>query len=332
MTSLSNGSPHVPAQRREFRLFAFALWAALGVALVIVTRTLPWRSTVQLMGGVAVPWLGAAVAAYGLVLVIWAAEWRLLAPGALRRAYSRMFEVVATMASVLNSIPFFAGETTGVVLLVERAGMTRGAALSVLAMDQLLSGLAKLAVLAAAALFAPLPPWLRTGVLALVAGVTVLLLVLAAMAHRWENMRARLLSTPTPLRRLAARVASLGTHLDALREMRRAWRVVALALGKKVVELLGILAVQLAFGLDPSLRGAVLVLAAVSVSSLAPVTPANLGVYEAAVFAAYRYTGVGADVALGLSVLQHLCFLLPMLCTGYVMLTVRQLAPRRLAS
>lgn len=315
-----------------FRVVAFALWAALGAALIVVARGLPWRSAIEIASGVRLSWLGAAVLAYGLVLFIWAAEWRLLAPGATRRAYPRMFEVVATMAAVLNSIPFFAGETTGVALLVTRAGLTRGAALSVLAMDQLLSGMTKLAILAAAALIAPLPPWLRAGVLALVAGVSLLLLVLAAMAHRWEDMRARLLASPTALRRVMARVAALGVHLDALRELRRAWRVGALAMGKKIVELLAIVGVQLAFGLDPSLRVAVLVLAAVSVSSLAPVTPANVGVYEAAVFAAYRYAGIGADVALGISVVQHLCFLLPTLGTGYVMLTLGQLAARRLAS
>jgi uncharacterized membrane protein YbhN (UPF0104 family) len=127
---------------------------------------------------------------------------------------------------------------------------------------------------------------------------------------------------------LAARLASWGQHLDAIRETHRVWRVSLVALARKVVELLGIVAVQVAFGLEPSPAAAVLVLAALAIATMMPVAPANIGVYEAAVFAAYRYMGVPADTALGLAVVQHLCFLLPTLATGYLTLTLRQVLPR----
>ena len=113
-------------------------------------------------------WVITAIIAYLLPIPLWALEWRLLAPRTARVAYSKMFEVVAVMAAVLNSIPFFAGETAGVGMLIGRAGLSRGAALSVLALDQLLSGVVKLVVLGTAALLVPLPVWLRSGILALV--------------------------------------------------------------------------------------------------------------------------------------------------------------------
>ena len=90
----------------------------------------------------------------------------------------------------------------------------------------------------------------------------------------------------------------------------------------------GIVAVQLAFGLEPSVARALLVLASVSVATLAPIAPGNVGVYEAAVFAAYRYTGVAGDTALAIALVQHLCFLLPMLLTGYLTLSLRQFVLR----
>jgi uncharacterized membrane protein YbhN (UPF0104 family) len=62
---------------------------------------------------------------------------------------------------------------------------------------------------------------------------------------------------------------------------------------------------------------------------LLPVAPANLGVYEATVFAAYRFLGVSAEAAVGIAIVQHFAFLLPALVTGYVTLTLRQLLPRR---
>jgi uncharacterized protein (TIRG00374 family) len=273
-------------------------------------------------------WIAAAIIANLIPLPVWALEWRLLSPGTIRVAYARMFEVVSVMAAVLNSVPFFAGEASGVAMLIGRAGLSRGAALSVLAMDQLLGGLVKIVVLAAAAILVPVPTWLRAGIFFLVLGVVAMLSVFVPLAHRWDAIRIRMLRRPSRLRRVVARLASWGEHLDAIRETHRVWKVSLLALGKKSVELLGILAVQMAFGLAPSFSAAVLVLAALAIATMMPVAPANVGVYEAMVFAAYRFVGVPIETALGLAVVQHVCFLLPMLATGYFMLTLRQLRRR----
>jgi hypothetical protein len=307
-----------------------ALWVVLTVAVVVAIPGLPWHRAVEQVRRSEPAWLVAAVFANLLILPLWAAEWRLLAPGSTRVTYARMFEVVAITAAVLNSVPFFAGEASAVALLVTRAALSHGAALSVLAMDQLLVGLAKLAVLAAAAIYAPLPTWLRAGILSLVLGVAALLSVLVPLAHRWDMVKTRLVERPSRLRNAIARAASWGAHLDAIRDARRVWRVMLLALAKKSAELLGILAVQVAFGLEPSVASGLLILAGLAVTTLLPVAPANLGVYEATVFASYRFLGVSTETALGLAVVQHLCFLLPALATGYLTLTLRQLLPRRL--
>jgi uncharacterized membrane protein YbhN (UPF0104 family) len=216
--------------------------------------------------------------------------------------------------------------------LSARAGRARGAALSVLAMDQLLVGFAKLAVIGAAAAIAPLPLWLRGGLGSIIVGVSALFVLLLAMAHRGAATRDRLLARSSAARRLIARAAALGAHLEPLREPSRAWRVAVLALSKKGFELVAIIAVQLAFGLQPSLPTALVVVAALAVTTLLPITPGNLGVYEATVFATYRFAGASAELALGIAVVQHLCFLLPMLATGYVTLTTRPLSRAERAS
>ena len=56
------------------------------------------------------------------------------------------------------------------------------------------------------------------------------------------------------------------------------------------------------------------------------VAPANLGVYEATVFIVYRYLGVTPEQALGLALLQHLCFLIPMVGTGYFLILFRNVS------
>lgn len=307
----------------------FVLWVALSIAVGIALRALPWQRTIEQLGDLRGAWALAAVAANFLILPLWTIEWRLLTPRAMRTTFRAMFEVVTVTAAVLNSVPFFAGEAAGVGLLVARAGLARGAALSVLAMDQLLVGFAKLAVLGTAAAIAPLPLWLRGGLGSIVVGVSALFVLLFGMAHRGAAARDRLLSRSSAVRRIVARAAALGAHLEPLREPNRAWRVAVLALSKKGFELVAVIAVQLAFGVAPSLPTALLVVAALAVTTLLPITPANLGVYEATVFGAYRFVGASAELALGIAVVQHVCFLLPMLATGYVTLTARQLSAER---
>lgn len=316
-------------QRRIPRWLLLVLWVGLTVALILALRELPWHRAMEQARKSDARWLVVAVLANMIPLPLWTMEWRQLAPGNVRVAFGRMFEVIAVMAAVLNSVPFFAGEASGVAMLVGRAGLSRGAAVSVLAMDQLLGGLVKIVLLAAAAILVPLPVWLRTGILLLVLGVMAMLAVLVPLAHRWDSIRDRLLSRPSRFRQFVARIAALGVHLDAVRESHRVWRVALLALLKKSVELVGIIAVQIAFGLHPSFLAAILVLSALAIATLMPIAPANIGVYEAMVFAAYRFMGVPTETALGLAVMQHLCFLLPTLAFGYFILTWRQLQPRR---
>lgn len=323
-------SATAPRAARQFPGWLLgALWIGLTIVLIIVARDLPWRRAMDEVRRVEIAWLAIAVAANLVILPLWAVEWRLLVPRAFRVGFDRMFEVVSVTAAVLNSVPFFAGEASGVALLIGRAGLSRGAALSVLAMDQLLVGFAKLAVIAATALYVPLPGWLRAGIVSLLAAVAFLALVLLSLAHSWATLRERLLDRPSRARALAARVMAWGAHFDALRDSGRALRLAALALAKKAAELAGILAVQMAFGWEPNLASALLVLAALSITTLLPLAPANLGVYEATVFGTYRYLGYPSETAVGVAIVQHLCFLLPALTTGYLVLTIRQLRGSR---
>lgn len=300
------------------------LWLALTVALAFAVASLSWREIVQRLTQVHLPWVVAAISANFVILPLWAAEWQLLVPAAFRVAYGRMFEIVAITASVLNAVPFFAGEASAVGLLVARGRLTRSAAGSVLALDQLLVAFAKLVTLAAAMSFVPLPGWLRAGVLSLIVGFALLLATLLVLAHSWEKLQGWLSRRAGRARALIASIVAWGRHLDALRETRRAAPALVLSLLKKTAEVAAILATQMAFGLEPSLAAAVLIVASLAVTTLLPVSPANLGVYEATVFAAYRYVGVPADAAVGLALVQHACFLMPSILTGYGVATLAQ--------
>lgn len=319
-----------PSPTRGSRWLLWAAWCGLTVALAVTVPALPWKRVLTEIRQLSAPWFSAAILANLLILPLWAIEWRLMIPAAFRFGLSAMFEIVAITAAVLNSVPFLAGEAFAVLLLIGRGSLSRGAALSVLAMDQLLVGFAKVTVVALAAVYAPLPDWLRTGVLGLVLGFGAMAIVLLPLAHRWRQARDRLTSAPTSSRsrQFVARLLEWGEHFEALREPGLAVRLAALALAKKGLELCGVIAVQLAFGLTADVGAGLLVLAALALTTLLPVVPANLGVYEATVFASYRFLGIPVETALGIAIVQHVAFLLPSLATGYLTITARAVLQR----
>jgi len=66
--------------------------------------------------------------------------------------------------------------------------------------------------------------------------------------------------------------------------------------------------VHRAFGLPGSVAAAVVVLAVLNLATLLPVVPGNVGVFEAAVVLALTRFGVTPELALGVAVVQHLCY------------------------
>jgi uncharacterized membrane protein YbhN (UPF0104 family) len=102
--------------------------------------------------------------------------------------------------------------------------------------------------------------------------------------------------------------------------------------GTKVVEALAIVAVQRAFGADISSSGTLLVLAAAILASMLPLSPGNLGTYEAGVFLAYRHIGLPPEQALSLAIAQHACFMIPSVGIGYLFLSAQTFARRAIAS
>ena len=106
--------------------------------------------------------------------------------------------------------------------------------------------------------------------------------------------------------------------METLRSAKHSAAALAFALGTKVAEGAGILAVQHAFGVQLSIGATSLVLAAVVLGSMVPVAPGNVGTYEAAAFLAYRHLGIEPGAATILAVAGHLCFLIPSIGVGYV--------------
>jgi uncharacterized protein (TIRG00374 family) len=299
-------------------VLVLALFAAFAVAL----RGLDPARALQALASVHGAWLAAAALCYLAILPLWAWQWHLLAPPAPSQTFAAMLRVVVTTSGVLNTTPLLVGEATGIVLLVTLAGLERTAAVSVLAMDQLLVGIAKLVVLATAALIAPLPDWMTRAALGLIVLVAALaaLLLLGAARGIWRERaprESRESRAASPISdRMARALDALPGALAPLRSVRRGGGSLLLALVKKAVEVCAMLCVQRAFGLDLPIGAAILALGMLNLSTLLPLVPGNIGVYEGAIVLAYSRYGVAAEQAVSLAAAQHLCYLLALAAPG----------------
>jgi uncharacterized membrane protein YbhN (UPF0104 family) len=290
------------------RLTWLGAWLLATALLVVCTRTAGWTRALEVASTARMSWLILAVLFNGAILTCWAAFWRLIRPDSESPvAYGRMFEIVATASSLMNTVPFGGGHASSVVLLIRRGGTTQRGALSTIALDQLGEGIVKVSLFVLVAFLLPLPTWMR-------AGVTTASLVVAAwfvalmVASRWAR------------------------ELGILKHWRRSIAALACVIAMKGVEALALAAVQHAFGVSISPSGTLLVLAALLLGTILPVAPGNLGTYEASIFLAYRYLGVSPEQALTLAVVEHVCFLLPTVGVGYVFVSAHTLSRSAIAS
>ena len=285
--------------------------------LAVALQDIDWDRLLLLLRGLRLPWIAVAIALNGSIVVLWSLQWRILVPGEGSVTWADIFLVVSAMAMISNSVPFMVGQASGVLLLARYGRIGNASALSVYTMEQVAEGIAKIVVVLGVAWFAPLPAWLARGVQGLAVAVSVLGVTFAVLSFRFRHPP----NAPRPAGALgrAQHFGAQWAHsLEGLRTPHVFGAGIALALGMKAAELGGILAVQQSLGLDLPVGTALLVLASVNFATIVSVSPGNLGVFEAASFAAYRLTGVSPEHALALSLLQHVCYLIPMVGVGYI--------------
>lgn len=318
--------PAAGARRRGQGAVRPILLAVVALAILAALPFVPWRELGRVLAAADPAWLAVAVAANLAIFPLWVWQWRLLAlPGTVVR-WPVMFEIVALSAAARSTLSALAGAASAVTLLNLRGRMPLVAATSLLALDQLLVGIAKLAVLALAFSLAPLPAPAVAGTAVFAALVAALFLALAALA--WMPARTTALAGGAhPLAgRLLALLERVSAGLGAMRSPLRAGLTVLLALAKKLTEVAAALAVQLACGIEPSLTAAILSVAAVSLTTAVPVIPGNIGTYAATVFLVYEALGIPTAQGLAAGLLQHAVVLVPSILLGYGTMAATRLA------
>ena len=145
--------------------------------LIVAFAGAPWDQVGQAVFTANPVWLLLAVFSNLLIYPPWVWQWQLLARPSTRISARRMFGIVALCGMGNAAISSIVGTASAIVLLVGRCGMSTMAAASLMVMDQVLVGLAKLAILALALQVAPVPGVAAQAGLAL-AGLTLGALVL----------------------------------------------------------------------------------------------------------------------------------------------------------
>jgi uncharacterized membrane protein YbhN (UPF0104 family) len=294
-----------PGRRRAAAVGAWLFATAL---LAVCARSIDWSHAAETLVATHPAWIAFAILLNASIVPLMAAFWMALRPRIEPRVpFRRAFEIAATATALMNTVPFGAGHASIVVLWMRRGASSQRGALSILALDQLGEGIAKVGLFLVVALVAPMPSWMRAGVTSIALLVTILFVVLV-VASRWA------------------------TELRIDRSWTRACAGLGFVIGTKVAEALAIVAVQRAFGIDVDASGTLLVLAAVILGSMIPVTPGNAGTYEAAAFVAYRHLGLSPEQALSLALVQHMCFVLPSVGIGYLFMSAQTFARSAIAS
>ena len=293
-------------------LLWLAAWTAAAGLLWLASLGADWRAATHTVSGAQTWWLTAAVGANLTILLLWAALWRLLLPRATEVRYGRMLEIASVTSAIMNTVPALVGHASAVALLVRRGGMPIRSAGAVITLDQVGEGVSKLAVLAIALQVIDLPTWMRIGALSIGLAVAALVVAVAALVslggRAFGDTAAGLL------------LNAVRADLHAIRSPGRALGALGIAFAMKAAEAVAIAGVMVALGLDFSVGAAFVVLGAVNLATMLPVSPGNVGTYEAGAVAAYRLLGVPPEVALAAAMVQHACFLLPAVGAGVVAL------------
>lgn len=314
------------------------LTGALGLAALALTR-LDLSRSLHALTNVRPGFVAITFALMSVSLIARAECWYVILRSALASTrISRLVSVRATMIGVMVSatLPGRLGEPARVLVVARRAGDTRDctALVAGTVIAQTLLNIVALAALASVliasvALFRD-AAWAI--VLATVLPIVVVLGILAGPGLLDRAARKR----TTVLGRAAAfvrrEIEQVRRGLRVFRRPRDAFHAVVAQLAAWSLQLLACYALLSAFGIvtQSRLGAAAGVLVATNVAAVVPVTPGNVGVFQAACVAVLGAYGVNADSALAYGIVLQLLEVTTAIALGLPALLAEGLRPRDL--
>ena len=271
-------------------------------------------------------WLVVSVLFNLSILLVWTSLWNVLVPKNIFVPFSKLFQANSFMSTSCNTLPFPGGHAVGLILLARLAKLKHSVALSVLALDQMMEGIVKVVVLTLAASFSPLPEQMRQGITVFIVLIVIFSTFMFYAAYKIPKVGYKDEEvSPSLLFKVRKFVSQWAGHLEMLKDYRIFSTGLFMALIMMALQALGIWAAQKSLGQELPFWTTSLVMAALNLATILPLTPGNFGVYEATAFLIYKFSGLSPEMALSLAFLQHICFLIPMAGTGWVVLLAQSL-------
>jgi phosphatidylinositol alpha-mannosyltransferase len=314
---LASLEPAPPGARRWLGVARRAAFAVAGLAAVAGAFVALQRIGIRSIGATLLAssptWVLVALGLMCASMVARAVAWHAILRAALPEARPRLVDAMqGTTIGVLMSatLPARLGEPSRALIVARRLGRPREqlpAVLGTLVSQTLLNILALVALggvmFTTVGLFAGRQQALLWYAFAPVA---VLLLVLVAPALLRSGVPSRSARVHRWLAQARGALARVRSGLEVFRRPRLGAVAVTMQLGAWGIQLLSCYALLVALGLDAQvgLGAAAAVLFAVNVTAVLPVTPSNLGVFQAACVAVLTGAyGIGAARALGFGII-----------------------------
>ncbi len=309
-----------------WRRTALGLLVAAPLMAFVLYRT-DLQETAEALAGANYALLPPAMVLFSLAIWLQAVRWRYLLEPLVDVPSRRLYPIVLIGHLGNSLIPLRGGEIMRAIVLKQREGVSRMAALGTLAVERALDGLMLAGLLLIFVAFADTSERLR--VLVVAAGMLFGLatLTLFALAH-WQERSLRLaeaLISRAPRRwreSLHKWVASFLTGTSALRTVRGVGGVVLTTAGFWVAVTFVYFIVGRAFGIQVGFSTYLLVTAAANLSASVPSSQGGLGPFEFFVRQTLVFSGVAGSVATAYALALHAVLLIPMISLGLISLWV----------
>jgi uncharacterized membrane protein YbhN (UPF0104 family) len=303
-TAIRSPAPTIGRGLRARGLMAMATVLVLAL-LAVALLHFPLAPLFNALRSADLRWLAVALLANLAIFPFWIWQWRILAVRFDVVPWSVMGRVVALSLGARVTVSGLGGVASGGAALHLEAGLTPQQAASVLSLDQILAGLTKVLLLSLVLVFVSLPDAVWSGVLGVMAVFAALVTVFAAVAGYARWLAPRIWLGSSVERRLFKYVAGFVQDLRKVAGLPVLVPAAVLAVLKKALEVLAAYAIQTALGIEGSWALALLVVASVSIVSLLPLAPVQLGPQALAVVSIYALFDTPTSLAVSAGVVHQ---------------------------
>jgi hypothetical protein len=263
------------------------------------------RQTVETFAAVNYGWVLPALVVFSASKLLHSIRWQMLLEETEQAPVAQLFGIYLVSNMTNNAIPFRAGDVLRIQVPAERFQIPRAElTTSVIVVETVLDVFTFFVLLLLVLTFLDLPALptqlvLGLSLVALIAFVGLLLIARIRPPRHLAESRWTSLFSKGVRHRIGEIVPQLFEGLQAMREMPRLGRVLAISFPAWLVEALMFWLLGLAFGLRLAPHEYVIVMIAANLVVSLPITPWNLGTYEFVVQGVAA--GLGADQAVAVA-------------------------------